>query len=46
MEPLDEEEAMLVQLDYAGNERTNRGYRQLMLPNGETLSALPTGQYL
>lgn len=45
-EPEDVEEQLLLHIDYPGNERTNKGYRQLILPDGQSLSALPKGQYL
>ena len=45
-EPADAEEALLATFDYPGNERANRGYRQVMLPGGNTLHTLPKGSYL
>eukprot|EP00892_Ulva_mutabilis_P009619 jgi/Ulvmu1/7029/UM033_0088.1 len=45
-EPEDLEEELLLRIDYPGNERTNKGYRQLILPDGQSLHKLPKGQYL
>lgn len=45
-EPEDVEEQLLLHIDYPGNERTNKGYRQLILPDGRALHNLPKGQYL
>ena len=45
-EPEDVEEKLLLHIDYPGNERVNKGYRQLILPGGQSLHELPKGQYL
>lgn len=45
-EPEDVEEQLLLHIDYPGNERINKGYRQIILPDGQSLSDLPKGQYL
>jgi hypothetical protein len=46
LEPATVEDWLLRQVDYAGNERTNHGYRQLMLPDGKTLQSFRLRQYL
>lgn len=38
LEPVALEDFLLRQLDYAGNERTNNGYRQLILPDNRRVS--------
>lgn len=45
-EPAVVEKALLLAVDYAGNERDNRGYRQLMLPGGRTLASFGRKQHL
>jgi GIY-YIG domain-containing protein len=45
-EPADVEELLLMSFDYAGNERSNRGYRQVKLQGGKNLRDLGKGCYL
>ena len=45
-EPVAAEKALLQAMDYAGNERDNRGYRQLELPGGRTLASYARRQHL
>lgn len=46
LEPSTVEDWLLRQLDYAGNERGNHGYRQLKLPGGRVLHSYPPLHHL
>lgn len=46
LEPAAVEEWLLRQIDYAGNERCNHGYRQLQLPGGRALQTYPVRTHL